>query len=64
METTIIPAALSPKIDSTDLAADPPELDPILQSAGRYRDDPFWEEMQDSIRQHRREMDAEWDSSE
>jgi|GEM_PF-6086561 len=45
----------------TDVAADTQETDPLLQSAGRYKDDPFWDEMMDSIRRHRREMDAQWD---
>lgn len=44
--------------------ADTQEPDPLLQSAGHYRDDPFWDEMLASIRRHRREMDAEWDATE
>ena len=46
-----------------DDAADTPEQDPVLESFGRFRDDPFWDEMQESIRRHRREMDAEWELS-
>ena len=43
-----------------------PELPPhpMLESAGKFADDPFWDEMMDSIRRHRREMDAEWDTEE
>jgi hypothetical protein len=44
-----------------DTAADTLEPNPLAQSAGRFQDDPFWDEMLDSIRRHRREMDAEWD---
>lgn len=44
-----------------DTDTDTPELNPLLQSAGRFRDDPFWNEMLDSIRRHRREIDAQWD---
>jgi len=36
----------------------------LVQSGGCFADDPFWDEMQDSIRRHRREMDAEWDTAE
>ena len=35
----------------------------LSQSGGRFADDPFWDQMQASIRRHRREMDAEWDES-
>lgn len=44
--------------------ADTQEQDPIFESFGRYRDDPFWDEMMESIRRHRREMDAAWDEPE
>lgn len=30
----------------------------MLESAGKFADDPFWEDMLDSIRRHRRELDA------
>ena len=53
-----LPAA-SPAPDT-----DTPELNPLLESAGLLRDDPFWDEMMESIRRHRQEMDAEWDESE
>lgn len=36
----------------------------LAQSGGRFADDPFWDQMQESIRRHRREMDAEWDTAE
>lgn len=42
-------------------APDACETNPLAASGGRFADDPFWEQMQESIRQHRREMDAEWD---
>ena len=42
-------------------AADTSEANPLLESASSFRDDPFWDEMMDSICQHRREMDAQWD---
>ena len=45
-------------------ATDTQEPDPFLQSAGSSRNDPFWDEMMDSIRRHRREMDAQWDRPE
>ena len=38
--------------------------DPFLESAGSLANDPFWDEMMESIRRHRREMDAEWDNVE
>ncbi len=36
----------------------------LLESAGKFADDPFWDEMMDSIRRHRLEMDAAWDDVE
>ena len=54
-------AAPSPPPVEQDAATDTPESNPLLQSAGAFRDDPFWDEMLDSIRRHRREMDAQWD---
>ena len=48
--------ALKQATEQTDL----PEPNPLAQSGGRFQSDPFWEEMLASIRQHRREMDAEW----
>jgi len=41
--------------------ADALEADPLILLAGSLRDDPFWDEIMDSIRKHRREMDAQWD---
>jgi hypothetical protein len=41
-----------------------PAINPMLESAGKFADDPFWDEMLDSIRRHRLEMDAEWDNAE
>ncbi len=41
-----------------------PLPDPFLESAGHLADDPFWDEMMESIRRHRREMDAVWDNVE
>lgn len=38
--------------------------DPFLESAGKLADDPFWDEMMDSIRRHRLEMDAAIDPEE
>lgn len=35
-----------------------PLAEPLLDSAGHLADDPFWDEMMDSIRHHRLEMDA------
>lgn len=45
-------------------ASHPPSPDPFLESAGHLADDPFWDEMMDSIRRHRREMDAAWNNVE
>lgn len=39
-------------------APEAPDQNALAQSGGRFRDDPFWDEMQDSIRRHRQEMDA------
>jgi len=36
----------------------------IMESAGKFADDPFWDEMMDSIRRHRLEMDAAIDAEE
>ncbi len=46
---------------STEAEADKDTPYSLAQSGGRFADDPFWEQMQESIRRHRREMDAEWD---
>ena len=54
-------AAPSPPSVEQDAMIDTPESNPLLQSAGTFQDDPFWDEMLDSIRRHRREMDAQWD---
>ena len=59
----------SPKTETAEQqtqvsAPNPPVLDPLLESAGKLADDPFWDEMMDSIRLHRREMDAAWNTSE
>ena len=43
----------TPLPTGTDTAGDAQEPDPFLQSAGSLRDDPFWDEMMDSIRRHR-----------
>lgn len=57
-------AVPSPPSIETDAATDTPGPNPLLQSGGAFRDDPFWDQMLDSIRRHRHEMDAEWDVSE
>lgn len=41
-------------------ALDPSQSHSLLESAGKFADDPNWDVMMDSIRRHRREMDAEW----
>ncbi|MGI4788907.1 MAG: hypothetical protein ACRYFS_08650 [Janthinobacterium lividum] len=41
-----------------------PLAEPLLDSAGKFADDPFWDEMLDSIRRHRLELDAEWETAE
>ena len=64
MNTDITQAALPAGAADTGGAEDIQEPDPLLQSAGRFQDDPFWDEMLDSIRRHRREMDAQWDVTE
>lgn len=61
MDTGMTKAALPAGTADADVAGNAQEPDPLLQSAGRYQDDPFWDEMLDSIRRHRREMDARWD---
>ena len=38
--------------------------DSLLESASRYKDDPSWDFVMESIRRHRAEMDAEWDEPE
>jgi len=43
-------------------APDASAANPLAPSGGRFAADPFWDEMQESIRRHRREMDAEWDA--
>ncbi len=63
MNTGTIKTAPHAGIAGVD-TADTQEPDPLLQSAGRYQDDPFWDEMLASIRRHRREMDSEWDAAE
>lgn len=40
------------------------EAHPWASSAGIFADDPFWDEMMDSIARHRREMDAEYQETE
>ena len=67
MDTSTIKTVetLSPAgVIGADTAADTQEQDPMLESFGHFRDDPFWEEMMESIRRHRREMDAAWDAPE
>jgi len=62
METVRQTKSVSPAPSAEpDAVTDTPETNPLAESGGRFRDDPFWDEMQDSIRQHRREMDAQWD---
>ena len=46
------------------LVPDPPPPNTLIESAGKFADDPFWDEMMESIRRHRRELDAEWDNVE
>ena len=46
------------------LVPDPPAPNSLIESAGKFADDPFWDEMMESIRRHRREMDAVWDDVE
>ena len=41
-----------------------PEAHPWASSAGIFADDPFWDEMMESIARHRREMDAEYQETE
>ena len=45
-------------------ALDPPALNPLAESISHFEDDPFWDDMMDSIRRHRREMDAAWEAEE
>ena len=54
----------SPPATPAALDADTREPNPWLESAGRYKDDPSWDAVMESIRSHRAEMDAEWDESE
>ncbi len=35
---------------------------PLADSAGSFKDDPLWDEMIASIKNHRRELDAEFDT--
>lgn len=37
---------------------------PLAELVSHFEDDPFWDDMMDSIRRHRREMDAAWDNVE
>ena len=37
---------------------------PLAQLVSHFEDDPDWDVMVDSIRRHRREMDAAWDNVE
>ena len=55
-----MPAMETPEGHPTD--ADEPN--PWLEPAGRYKDDPSWDFVMESIRRHRAEMDAEWDEPE
>jgi len=43
--------------------AEVPTLNPLAEPISHFEDDPFWDEMMDSIRRHRREMDATWDTA-
>lgn len=40
------------------------EAHPWASSAGIFADDPFWDEMMESIARHRQEMDAEYQETE
>lgn len=46
------------------LVPDPPAPNSLIESAGKFADDPFWDEMMDSIRRNRHKMDAAWDNAE
>ena len=63
MEATRLQPYIHPA-PALDATVDAAEQDPLLESAGRFQDDPFWDDMMESIRRHRREMDAEWDDAE
>ena len=41
-----------------------PLAEPLLDSFGKFADDPFWDDMMDSIRRRRLELDAEWETAE
>ena len=45
-------------------APDPNQSYSLLESAGKFADDPYWDVMMESIQRHRREMDAAWDAVE
>jgi hypothetical protein len=65
MDTLRKPNASIPEPSpESETALEMPDTNPLAQSDGRFQDDPFWEEMLNSIRQHRQEMDAEWNVSE
>jgi len=58
METPSNPEPNKPQAHK--LVPDPPAPNSLLETAGHLADDPFWDEMMDSIRRHSREMDAVW----
>ncbi len=62
METQQPAESAKPTAQMTTL--DVTEVDPLLESAGKFADDPYWDVMMDSIRRHRLEIDAEWDNVE
>jgi hypothetical protein len=62
METPSNPEPTKPPAHK--LVPDPPAPNSLIESAGKFADDPYWDVMMDSIRRHRREMDAAWDDVE
>ena len=44
--------------------AEIPVLNPLAEPISHFEDDPFWDEMMDSIRRHRQELDAAWNNVE
>lgn len=50
--------------EAQDLTLNTPMLNPLAEPISHFEDDPFWDEMMDSIRRHRLEMDAAWAASE
>lgn len=52
------------KPEAQNPAPDASVLNPLAQLVSHFADDPDWDVMVDSIRRHRREMDAAWNTSE